>query len=82
MEAERLEIKDKAPMVLAELLYDDNILIEIPKYRSLFLRVSLKTGLFTRFEELSGLYAYNKYVTINLSCRGILYNYFIMSLFL
>ena len=40
MEAERLEIKDKAPMVLAELLYDNNILNEIPKYRSLFLRVS------------------------------------------
>lgn len=32
-EAERLEIKQKAPLVLAELLFDQNILSQIKKYR-------------------------------------------------
>lgn len=36
-EAERLDVKEKAPMVLVELLYDTNILTQIPKYRMLFL---------------------------------------------
>ncbi len=38
-EAERLEVREKAPMVLAELLYDGNMLQQIKTYRSLFLRV-------------------------------------------
>ena len=38
-EAERLDIKEKAPMVLAELLLDVNILAQIKTYRNLFLRV-------------------------------------------
>ncbi|KAJ8970235.1 hypothetical protein NQ317_015675 [Molorchus minor] len=37
-EAERLEIKPKAPLVLAELLFDHNILVQVKKYRLLFLR--------------------------------------------
>lgn len=37
-EAERLDVKDKSPMVLAELLYDRDILTQIKKYRTLFLR--------------------------------------------
>lgn len=37
-EAERLEIKSKAPLVLAELLFDDKIHIQIKKYRTLLLR--------------------------------------------
>ncbi|KAJ8922639.1 hypothetical protein NQ315_007671 [Exocentrus adspersus] len=40
-EAERLEIKPKAPLVLAELLFDHNILAEVKKYRMLFLRFTL-----------------------------------------
>jgi translation initiation factor 5 len=39
-EAERLDIKEKAPLVLAELLLDTNILTQIKTYRTLFLRVS------------------------------------------
>lgn len=40
-EAERLEIKTKAPLVLAELLFDQNILAQAKKYRTLFLRFML-----------------------------------------
>lgn len=37
-EAERLEIKQKAPLVLAELLFDHNIIAQVKKYRLLILR--------------------------------------------
>lgn len=37
-EAERLDIKDRGVMVLAELLFNENILSQIPKHRKLFLR--------------------------------------------
>eukprot|EP00918_Siedleckia_nematoides_P099621 GHVU01217839.1.p1 GENE.GHVU01217839.1~~GHVU01217839.1.p1 ORF type:complete len:435 (+),score=99.70 GHVU01217839.1:328-1632(+) len=36
-EADRLEVKDKAPMVLVELLFDANILQQIKDHRTLFL---------------------------------------------
>ena len=39
LEAERLEIRDKAPLVLAELLYDVNIIAQIKHHRNLFCRV-------------------------------------------
>lgn len=35
--AEHLEVKDKAPLVLVELLLDDKILLQLKKYRILFL---------------------------------------------
>lgn len=38
-EAERLDVMDKAAGVLAELLFDGNILQQIKEYRSLFLVV-------------------------------------------
>ncbi|KAL1138962.1 hypothetical protein AAG570_009023 [Ranatra chinensis] len=37
-EAERLEVKSKAPLILAELLFDDKIHLQIKKHRVLFLR--------------------------------------------
>lgn len=37
-EAERLDIKDRGVMVLAELLFNEDILNQIPKHRKLFLR--------------------------------------------
>lgn len=37
-EAERLDIKDKGPLILAELLFDENILSQVKKYRKHFLR--------------------------------------------
>lgn len=37
-EAERLEIKTKAPLILAELLFDQNILTQVKKHRLLLLR--------------------------------------------
>ncbi|XP_066920547.1 eukaryotic translation initiation factor 5-like [Clytia hemisphaerica] len=37
-EAERLDIKDRAVLALAELLFNKDILTQIPKYRVLFLR--------------------------------------------
>lgn len=40
-EAERLEIKSKAPLVLAELLFDHNMLSQVKKYRMLFLRFTV-----------------------------------------
>ena len=39
-EAERLEVKEKVPLVLAELLLTDNILAEVKKFRTIFLGVS------------------------------------------
>jgi len=44
LEAERLEIRDKAPLVLAELLYDTNIITQIKQYRTLFCRVCYATS--------------------------------------
>ena len=41
-EAERLDIKDKAVLALSEVLFDSNMLSQIPKFRNLFLRVSFK----------------------------------------
>lgn len=40
-EAERLDIKDKAVLPLSELLFDTNMVSQIPKFRALFLRVSV-----------------------------------------
>ena len=37
-EAERLDVKDRAVLVLAEILFNENILTQIPKHRVLFLR--------------------------------------------
>ena len=39
-EAERLDIMDKAAGVLAELLFDGNILQQIKEHRTLFIEVS------------------------------------------
>lgn len=40
-EAERLDVKDKAVLAMAELLFDCKMLQQIPKYRVHFLRVSV-----------------------------------------
>lgn len=40
-EADRLDIKDKAVLALSELLFDKNMVSQIPKFRALFLRVSV-----------------------------------------
>ena len=40
-EADRLDVKDKAVGILAELLCDDHLLTQIPLYKNLFLRVSV-----------------------------------------
>ena len=40
-EADRLDVREKAPLILAELLYDAEILTQIKKYRTLFLRVTM-----------------------------------------
>jgi len=37
-EAERLDVKEKVPLLLVELLFDENILVQIKKYRNLLLR--------------------------------------------
>lgn len=42
--AETLEIKDKAPLILVELLYEENILPAIKQYRNLFLRFTHKNA--------------------------------------
>lgn len=39
VEAERLDVKDKATLVLAELLINGDMMKQIPKYRVFFLRV-------------------------------------------
>lgn len=40
-EATRLEIKSKVPLILAELLFNENILVQMKKHRHLFLRFTL-----------------------------------------
>ncbi|KAK4887801.1 hypothetical protein RN001_004072 [Aquatica leii] len=40
-EAERLDIKTKSPLILAELLFDQNILSQVKKHRMLILRFTL-----------------------------------------
>ena len=40
-EADRLDVREKAPLSLAVLLYDAEILTQIKKYRTLFLRVTM-----------------------------------------
>lgn len=37
-EAERLDVKDKAPLILCELLFDSNILTQLKSYRALLMR--------------------------------------------
>ena len=37
-EAERIDVKDKAPLILCELLFDSNILTQFKTYRNLLLR--------------------------------------------
>lgn len=59
LEAERLEIRDKAPLVLAELLYDTNILAQIKQHRNLFCRLTQSNEkeqryLLGAFEQLVG----------------------------
>jgi translation initiation factor 5 len=39
-EAERLEIKEKASLILANVLFDEDMLKQISRYRKVFLRVS------------------------------------------
>lgn len=53
-EAERLDIKDKAVLALSELLFDKNMVSQIPKFRALFLRVSV---FFLSFQFIVGIYA-------------------------
>jgi translation initiation factor 5 len=60
VEAERLAIRDKAPLVLAELLYDVNILQQIKQYRTLFCRLThenmkAQRYLLGAFEQLVGI---------------------------
>ena len=45
VEAERLDIKDKAVLALSEVLFDSKMLSQIPKFRNLFLRVSFQLDL-------------------------------------
>lgn len=52
LEAERLEIKEKAPMVLAELLFDVNMPQQIRQHRSLFCRVSSAVVFFIQNVQL------------------------------
>lgn len=40
LEAERLEVMDKAAGILAELLYTENLLAEIKEYRPIMIHVS------------------------------------------
>jgi len=60
LEAERLEIRDKAPLVLAELLYDTNIIAQIKQHCTLFCRLTHNSEkaqryLLRAFEQLVGV---------------------------
>lgn len=43
-EAKRLDVTDKGAMVVAEVVFDKNILKQIKEYKMLFLRVSCSTS--------------------------------------
>lgn len=60
-EAERLEIKSKAPLVFAELLFDENIAFQVRKYRPLLLRfthndIKAQKYLIKGIEQVIGLH--------------------------
>lgn len=40
VEAERLDVKDKGPLILAELLLDEQVLTQLKQHQYHFLRVS------------------------------------------
>lgn len=40
-EAERLELKSKATLLLADVLFDENVVAQIKEYRTLLLRFTL-----------------------------------------
>ena len=40
-EAERLEVKEKAPLILARVLFDDDMCKQIGRYKKVFARVSI-----------------------------------------
>ena len=44
-EAERLEVKDKVPLILVELLLNENILAQVKEYRIVFLSVGVEQWL-------------------------------------
>lgn len=44
-EAERLEIKDKAPLILVEVLLDAKVLTQLKQHRNLLLRVGFHFNL-------------------------------------
>ncbi|ESO00648.1 hypothetical protein HELRODRAFT_185763 [Helobdella robusta] len=59
LEAERLDVRDKAPMVLLELLFDSNMLTQIKQYKSLLRRFTdgnekAQKYLLGAFEQLVG----------------------------
>jgi len=59
-EAERLDIKEKAPIVLTELLFDTTIMTQMKRYRTLLLRFTQEDSkaqkyLLGGFEQLVGL---------------------------
>lgn len=52
-EAERLEIKDKAPLILVEALFDVKVLTQLKQHRNLLLRVSFHFNLFYWKQKLT-----------------------------
>lgn len=60
-EADRLDVKEKAPLILAEILLDENILKQLKQYKLHFLRLThdspkAQKYLLGGFEQLCGLY--------------------------
>lgn len=58
-EADRLDVRDKAPLVLVELLFDANMLLQIKQYKSLLRRFTdnnekAQRYLMGGFEQLVG----------------------------
>lgn len=49
-EAERLDVKAMGPLILSELLFDENIRDQIKKYKRHFLRVSCTSDLIMRLK--------------------------------
>lgn len=58
-EAERLEIKDKAPLILVEALFDVKVLTQLKQHRNLLLRVSFHFNLFYWKQKLLEIFLYD-----------------------
>jgi len=63
-EAERLDIKDKAVLALSEVLFDKSMISQIPKFRALFLRVSVFLSFLFMVGKISNILSFVQFLSL------------------